>query len=53
MQKRTFDDFDAFAPSYRDTHNVNIKILGADSTHFAEMKVKFLSKKESNDNLNL
>ena len=53
MQKRTFDDFDAFATSYRDTHNVNIKISGADSAHFAEMKVKLLSTEEININLNL
>ena len=52
MQKRTFDDFDAFAPSYRDTHNVNIKISGADSAYFAEMKVKLLSKEEINTSLN-
>lgn len=51
MQKRTFDDFDKFAPSYRDTHNVNIKISGADSAYFAQMKVKLLSNEEPNANL--
>lgn len=52
MQKRTFDDFDAFAPSYRESHNKNLKISGADSAYFAEMKVQILQRYECNDLLN-
>lgn len=43
MAKRTFDDFDEFASNYRSIHSGNIKISGADSFYFAEMKVQLLA----------
>lgn len=49
MTKRTFDDFDAFANDYRSIHTNNIKLSGADSYYFAEMKVKLLAEFESNE----
>jgi ubiquinone/menaquinone biosynthesis C-methylase UbiE len=48
MAGRSFDDFDPFAEGYRDIHTKNIKISGADSLYFAEMKVKLLKKTEDN-----
>jgi ubiquinone/menaquinone biosynthesis C-methylase UbiE len=36
---RQFDNFDQFAQDYRDIHNENIKISGADSEYFAEYKI--------------
>jgi ubiquinone/menaquinone biosynthesis C-methylase UbiE len=48
MAGRSFDDFDPFAEDYRDIHTKNIKISGADSFYFAEMKVKLLKKTEDN-----
>ncbi len=53
MDKRTFDDFDEFAQDYRSIHNKNIKLSGADSFYFAEMKVKHLQKFENAATLNL
>lgn len=49
MTKRTFDDFDAFANDYRQIHADNIRLSGADSFYFAEMKVKLLQPLESNE----
>lgn len=49
MSERTFDDFDAFAKGYRNIHNENIKLSGADSFYFAEMKVKLLKDFEKNE----
>lgn len=46
MDKRTFDDFNAFADNYREIHSQNIQISGADSFYFAEMKVKLLQQYE-------
>jgi ubiquinone/menaquinone biosynthesis C-methylase UbiE len=37
-----FDNFDAFARDYREIHNENIKLTGADSSYFSEFKVKWL-----------
>lgn len=51
MDKRTFDDFDEFAQNYRSIHNDNIKLSGADSFYFAEMKVKHLLKFENDAKL--
>jgi ubiquinone/menaquinone biosynthesis C-methylase UbiE len=48
MAGRSFDDFDPFAKDYRDIHSRNIKISGADSYYFAEMKVKLLRDHEDN-----
>ncbi|MBC7936791.1 MAG: class I SAM-dependent methyltransferase [Rhizobacter sp.] len=48
MTKRTFDDFDSFANDYREIHNRNISLSGADSFYFAEMKVKLLQPFENN-----
>lgn len=42
MDKRTFDDFDGFASDYRAIHTANVRLSGADSFYFAEMKVKLL-----------
>ncbi len=48
MAERSFDDFDSYAGNYRSTHTANIKISGADSFYFAEMKVKLLQQFEEN-----
>ncbi len=53
MQERTFDGFDDFAEDYRNIHTENIKISGADSFYFAEMKVKILQKWENDTALNV
>lgn len=42
-----FDDFDGFAKDYRDIHNENIKLSGADSDYFSEYKVKEIHRKEA------
>ena len=39
MSERQFDNFDQFATDYRQIHNDNIKISGADSDYFCEFKV--------------
>jgi ubiquinone/menaquinone biosynthesis C-methylase UbiE len=44
---RVFDDFDGYAANYRDIHNENIKISGADSAYFAELKVRYVKKSEA------
>lgn len=49
MSERTFDDFDEFASKYRSIHSGNIKISGADSFYFAEMKVQLLKQHEPGD----
>jgi len=41
-QKKNFDNFDEFARDYRDIHNENIRLTGADSHYFSEFKVKWL-----------
>jgi len=51
MSERTFDDFDEFADSYRDIHSENIKLSGADSLYFAEMKVRLLQPFENNESI--
>lgn len=51
MSQRTFDDFDEFADSYREIHSENIKLAGADSFYFAEMKVRLLRPFENNESL--
>ncbi|MDB5277677.1 MAG: hypothetical protein JWR61_2632 [Ferruginibacter sp.] len=51
MSQRTFDDFDEFANNYRDIHSQNLKLAGADSFYFAEMKVRMLRPFEKNENL--
>jgi len=38
----SFDNFDQFATDYRQIHNDNIKLTGADSHYFSEFKVKWL-----------
>jgi len=48
MSERTFDDFNEFAENYRDIHTENLKICGADSQYFAEMKIRLLLNKETN-----
>lgn len=48
MSERSFDDFDAYAKDYRSIHTDNIKISGADSFYFAEMKVELLQQFENN-----
>lgn len=44
--KKDFDNFDEFAKNYREIHNENIKVSGADSSYFAEHKVVEVSKAE-------
>lgn len=51
MDNRTFDDFDAYAKNYRSIHSQNIKLSGADSFYFAEMRVKMLQAYEANESL--
>lgn len=51
MDNRTFDDFDAYAKNYRSIHTQNIKLSGADSFYFAEMRVKMLQAYEQNTSL--
>ncbi len=51
MSKRTFDNFDAFASNYRTIHSQNVKLSGADSYYFAEMKVKYLQQFENDEPL--
>lgn len=51
MNERTFDDFDEFATGYRQIHTDNVKISGADSFYFAEMKVRLLQQFEVNQTL--
>ena len=51
MSERSFDDFDEFAAAYRDIHTQNIKLSGADSFYFAEMKVRLLQDFEKNNSL--
>ena len=46
MAERTFDDFNEFASDYRSIHSGNIKLSGADSFYFAEMKVLLLKEFE-------
>lgn len=53
MKQRNFDDFDEFADDYRLTHTRNIKLSGADSFYFAEMKVRLLQPFEKNEKLNV
>ena len=51
MSERSFDDFDEFAADYRDIHTQNVKLSGADSFYFAEMKVRLLQNFEKNKSL--
>lgn len=53
MTERSFDDFDAYAKDYRSIHTENVKISGADSFYFAEMKVKLLQHFEKNVSLKI
>src|SRR3954462_9612755 len=53
MGKRTFDDFDAYAKDYRAVHTENVKLSGADSFYFAEMKVALLKQYEADNPLNI
>ncbi len=48
MDNRTFDDFDGYAKDYRNIHSKNVRISGADSYYFAEMRVKMLQAFEKN-----
>src|SRR5665647_1731394 len=53
MKERSFDEFDEFANEYRSIHSENIKISGADSFYFAEIKVKLLTAFENNTSINV
>ena len=48
MPERKFDQFDEFALDYREVHSKNVRLSGADSHYFAEMKVKWLADFEKN-----
>jgi SAM-dependent methyltransferase len=51
MAERKFDDFDEHARAYRQIHTDNIRISGADSLYFAEMKVRLLKPFEKSPSL--
>ena len=51
MPERKFDDFDEHAQGYRKTHTRNIRLSGADSYYFAEMKVRLLQGFEHDNGL--
>lgn len=53
MNERSFDDFDEFANNYRNIHTQNVKLSGADSFYFAEMKVRLLKNFETNQSLKI
>ena len=53
MSERSFDDFDEFANNYRNIHTQNVKLSGADSFYFAEMKVRLLKNFETNQSLKI
>lgn len=53
MKERIFDEFDEFAENYRKIHTDNIKLSGADSFYFAEMRVKKLFEFEEKQTLKL
>lgn len=44
MPERRFDDFDPFAQEYRQIHDQNVAVSGADSAYFAAMKVNLLAQ---------
>jgi ubiquinone/menaquinone biosynthesis C-methylase UbiE len=53
MSERSFDDFDAYANDYRSIHTDNVRLSGADSFYFAEMKVRLLKAVEKDEPLQL
>ncbi len=53
MPERSFDDFNAYAKDYRTIHSKNIKLSGADSFYFAEMKIRLLTGYEKNISLKI
>lgn len=46
QKERTFDTFDDFAGNYRQIHNQNIKLSGADSDYFTEYRIKEILRRE-------
>lgn len=46
MSQKGFDNFDEFAKDYRQIHNENIKLSGADSDYFSEYKVIEIKNRE-------
>jgi ubiquinone/menaquinone biosynthesis C-methylase UbiE len=54
MKKSTEGDFDRFVSDYRDIHTKNIGLIsGENSFYFSELKIKELSKYETNDNIKI
>jgi ubiquinone/menaquinone biosynthesis C-methylase UbiE len=53
MSERSFDNFDEFAADYRNIHTQNVKLSGADSFYFAEMKVLLLKEFETDQSLKI
>ena len=51
MTSRQFDNFDQFSKNYRQIHNQNIRLSGADSNYFSEYKVKEVYQREKNQTL--
>ncbi len=51
MDNRRFDDFDAYARDYRRIHSENVRLTGADSHYFAEMRVRMLQPYEQDTTL--
>lgn len=51
MDNRRFDDFDAYARDYRRIHTENVRLTGADSHYFAEMRVRMLQRYEQDQPL--
>lgn len=51
QNSREFDNFDQFVNEYRNIHNENIKLSGADSDYFSEYKVKEVLEQEAQQNV--
>jgi ubiquinone/menaquinone biosynthesis C-methylase UbiE len=49
--ENSFDNFDQFATDYRQIHNDNIRLTGADSHYFSEFKVKWLRQYYENQSV--
>lgn len=47
MAERKFDEFDEFVEDYRQVHNENIKLSGADSDYFSRYRVEEIKRVEA------
>jgi len=48
LQSSHTPDFDAFARHYREIHDANMRLSGASSAYFAQLKIQILARYESN-----